>query len=664
MRQIVRRLAPGLGAIVLTSAVLLVSDLRSRQAPRSPLPRIALLQHASQQGIDQAYGGVVAALEENGFPVGRGVTLQRFNPEGDQATANAMADEIVGGRFDLAITLTTPSLQALARANRQGKVRHVFGLVTDPIAAGVGVEKDPLRHPPWLVGVGAMQPVAETIRLARRLNPSLKSLGVVWNPAEINSEINTRLCRDACRELGIALHEANAENTAAVREGASSLIARQVEALWVGGDVTVLAALDSLVIPARTAHVPVFTSIPGSVRQGTLFDLGGDYFAIGYSTGVLATKVLSGTEPAKLPDEFTTYTTLNVNTLAARGLRDAWTLPPDLIESASLVIDESGAHEKERASSKQAKAASAAPGRLDRKWRVRILEYVNVTDAEEAEKGVLDGLRDAGLVAGRDFEHDVLNAQGDMATLSGLVDAALTARADLIVTLSTPTLQATLRKVKSVPVVFTFVADAVTAGAGRSDTDHLPNVTGTYASGDYQGMFELIPKVMPSARRIGLLYCPNEVNSSFNYDLCLKAARAARYETESIGVNTASEVADAALALCGKSIDLICLPTANLTASTFPSISQAAQRSKVPIFAFLGGLADQGASLCVARDYYDMGLDAGKLAARVMRGESPAGIPLQPATQSKLTLNPDAARHCGLLFSDELRKSAARIVGK
>ena len=60
--------------------------------------------------------------------------------------------------------------------------------------------------------------------------------------------------------------------------------------------------------------------------------------------------------------------------------------------------------------------------------------------------------------------------------------------------------------------------------------------------------------------------------------------------------------------------------TANLTASTFPSVAQAAQRARLPVFAFLSGLSDQGAAVCLSRDYYDMGHDAGLLAARVMRG--------------------------------------------
>src|SRR5262245_41763201 len=99
------------------------------------------------------------------------------------------------------------------------------------------------------------------------------------------------------------------------------------------------------------------------------------------------------------------------------------------------------------------------PGQPHTKWHVRVLEFVNIPDCEDAEKGVLDALRESGLAENRDYELRVTNAQGDMAALNGLVDAALTDRADLIVTLSTPTLQAALRRARSTPVVCTFVAD-------------------------------------------------------------------------------------------------------------------------------------------------------------------------------------------------------------
>ena len=103
---------------------------------------------------------------------------------------------------------------------------HVFGMVSDPVVAGVGISRDdPMKHPPYMVGIGTLQPVVETFRLARRLAPRLARVGVAWNPSEANSEAGTKVARIICTELGIELLEANVEGSAAVREAVASLVA-------------------------------------------------------------------------------------------------------------------------------------------------------------------------------------------------------------------------------------------------------------------------------------------------------------------------------------------------------------------------------------------------------------------------------------------------------
>ena len=114
----------------------------------------------------------------------------------------------------------------------------------------------------------------ESFRLARQLNPGLKNVGVVWNPAESNSLAFTRAAREVCKAMGINLLEATVDNSAGVLEAAHSVIARGHQAIWVGGDVSVSAAIDTVVAAARKAGIPVFSITPGKSDRGTLFDVG------------------------------------------------------------------------------------------------------------------------------------------------------------------------------------------------------------------------------------------------------------------------------------------------------------------------------------------------------------------------------------------------------
>lgn len=302
-------------------------------------------------------------------------------------------------------------------------------------------------------------------------------------------------------------------------------------------------------------------------------------------------------------------------------------------------------------------------GGVNRQWKLALVQLNNVLDVEESQQGILQGFEEAGLVRGKDFEISVRNAQGDMATLNSLVDAAISDRVDLLMTLSTPTLQAAIQRApKSLPIVFTYVSNAFIAGAGKSNEDHLPNVTGVPMLAAYADMFAGLKQMLPRARRIGTLYVPAEVNMVFNKELLEKLAHEQGYELETVGVATSTDVPDAALALMGKGIDAVVQIPGNLTAAAFSGIADAARRAKKPVFAFQKVQAKQGASVVYSRDYIDAGREAAQIAVRVLRGESPAKIPFKDVDTVKVVANPDAAAAIGLRIPETLLASAGEVI--
>ena len=655
--QTLRHLALGLALIAAASALLLYSDRgRRAEAPTGRVARVAVVQHASTPVLDAGIAGTLQGLAEQGFRDGETVAVSIYNAQGDMATGNAIARQVTTGEFDLVITSSTPSMQAVANANRDGKVMHVFTLVADPFSAGVGLDRDnPLKHPPRMVGYGSFLPVAESFALARQALPSLKAVGVAWNPAESNSEAFTRKAREACRELGITLLEANVDSSAAVTEAIQSLVARGAQMLWVGGDSTVTATLPSAIATARAARIPVVTIMPGVPERGTLIDVGLDFHELGRLGGLLASRVLRGDDPRTMPirdvqDEVPRR--LVVNRLALSGLKEAWQLPPDVVARATVVVDGTGVHD------------TAAPsGALGKTWHVSLIQYNQVQDVEESEEGVLAGFKESGLIEGRDYVLTTRNAQGDMATVSALIDAAVSDRADLLVTFSTPTLQAAVQRARRLPIVFTYVTSPHIAGAGSSDTDHLPNVTGVYMLPAYDEMIAIIRRVVPSVKSIGTLFVPAEVNSVFSRDLLAAAARKAGLTLIDMAANTSSDVPDASLALAARGPDVICQIPGNLTAAAFPTIQQAAARARLPIFAFQSAQAHGGAVVAVARDYRDAGRQSALLAVRVMRGERPAALPFQTVSRTRLIVNPSAARRIGLTLPPDLVSQADEVFG-
>ena len=128
--------------------------------------------------------------------------------------------------------------------------------------------------------------------------------------------------------------------------------------------------------------------------------------------------------------------------------------------------------------------------------RVSMLAFISAADSDECQRGMRDGLA-AELQEGIDYEVIVRNAQGDMPTLTSLIDAALGDGSDLILTLSTPTLQAAVQRVKSTPIVFSFSSNPLGAGAGTTYEQHLPNVTGIPTTAAYEQVLQLIREIVP-----------------------------------------------------------------------------------------------------------------------------------------------------------------------
>jgi len=674
MLETIKRLALGLVLIALAAGVLLYTDRGSRNRAKrgaggpgqaGKVFRVALVQHASLPVLEDGANGLLEALAARGYADGGRLQLRRYNAEADIGTANAIAKEVASGAYDFILSVSTVSLQTIANANKTGsRTPHVFGLVSDPYSAGVGIEAtNHAIHPPYLTGYGSIQPIESLFRTAREMRPELKSVGLVWNPAEANSVAQTKIARKVCADLGLTLVEANAENSTSALEAANSLVARDVEAIWISGDVTVSLATDLILNAARRAQVPVFTSLPPGVSKGTLFDLGANYIEVGRKVGELAADVLDGKDPATIPVENLVPEVFLFNEAVLGTLKDKWTIPEAVrkrahgwITATSTNLPSFSAAKARRESSAAAEARKQPVEHppLARKAKIELIEYLETPNVEINREGVLAGLEKAGLKRGRDFELRIRNASGDMATLNTIVDASVAEGADILLTAATPALQAAIRRANGRAVVFSLVANPMLAGAGKSETNHLPFVTGAYIPAPHEEGLQALRQCLPSVKRIGTLFVPAEVNSVYYKEELEKVASRMGIEVEAVGVSTSSEVADAALALCGRNIDAVCQISDNLTGASFASIVQAAKRARLPMMGFASGQAKGGALMTVSRDFYDGGVASAEIAARVLRGESPARIPFQLVEKLKYTFNPTVAAHLGVTIPKEL----------
>ncbi len=315
-------------AILLCSGILLMLDLNNRKGnPEKDFKKIAIFKMASRVALDESEKGVIEALSAKGFIDNQNCEIKRFSAEGDMATANMIANNIVNGKFDMVITISTPATQVMANANKKGKLIQVFCTVTDPIASGLGITgPKPDQHPKHLVGIGTFQPVELAFDIAIKMKPDMKKVGTVWCPSETCSEACVNLARTKCQDLGIELVETSVESSTEVLERAMALSAKGVEAIWLGGDNVVELAIDQLINAAGKAKIPLFTNNPYKIIGNTLFGVGAEYVEVGKIAGNMASDILNGKSTSQIGVENVVPRNLKVNPKALENMKDFWRL--------------------------------------------------------------------------------------------------------------------------------------------------------------------------------------------------------------------------------------------------------------------------------------------------------------------------------------------------
>lgn len=274
-------------------------------------------------------------------------------------------------------------------------------------------------------------------------------------------------------------------------------------------------------------------------------------------------------------------------------------------------------------------------------YRIGISQFVEHPALDSAKEGFILGLAEAGFNTSN-IEFIEQNAQADFATAQSIAQQFKSNNLDLILTIATPNAQAAANVITDTPVLFTAVTDPKEAGIVGSMEIPGGNLTGTTDMNPVARQVELIREFIPEINNLGVLYNPGEVNSVVQIELVKKATAKIGIKLHEGTVSNSSEVSLAAASLMGK-VDAIYVPTDNIIVSALPSVLNLSNQNNIPIFASENGQVKQGAIATLGIDYKLLGIQTGKMAARILNGEHPAEMPVESSNQLKLYLNKKAA---------------------
>jgi putative ABC transport system substrate-binding protein len=291
---------------------------------------VAITQIVDHPVLTKAYQGIIAGLEEQGYEQGHNLTVVYNNAQGDIKTAEKIAQDFVKMKPDLIMPISTASAQAIVTADKTARIPVVFAAVTDPIAA----QLVPTLIQPggYVTGVYDFPPIAKQIDIIQKILPQIKTLGVLYNPGEINS---LQMIKELKKTLptSITILEAPVTSAQTVSDATRSLIGK-VDAIYVPADNTVVANIDTVLKITQANNLPVFASEQGSVEKGALAALAYNQYEVGYLAGKMAGEILSGKKPGALDVVTLANPQLYMNTHTAQTLNI--TIPEPLSKSAVI----------------------------------------------------------------------------------------------------------------------------------------------------------------------------------------------------------------------------------------------------------------------------------------------------------------------------------------
>src|SRR5262245_34180680 len=179
-------------------------------------------------------------------------------------------------------------------------------------------------------------------------------------------------------------------------------------------------------------------------------------------------------------------------------------------------------------------------------YTIGLVYFAPEEGADMCMKGLFDGLKEQGIEERANLELRRAHAQAEIANIPLLIQNYDSSDVDVIVAMTTPVLSAAAAVARSKPVVSTYVYDPIAAGAGKSRTDHLPNVTGVYSFPPVQDTVDMIQRLVPGVRSVGTLYNGSEANSVRVVGVARGIFAQRRIQLQEIAITGTSEIFQAA----------------------------------------------------------------------------------------------------------------------
>ena len=295
---------------------------------------IGITQIIDHPSLNLCRQGAIDKLAELGYVEGENLTINYEDAQGDPNIATTIGQQFVSDKVNAIVAIATPSAQA-AYAASMGQIPVVFSAVSEPTAAGLTNADG--TNLAGVTGTSDKLPVDATFKLIQALTPDVKTIGILHNTSEINSDVQLEQAQEMAASYGFTIVDVGITSTNEISSALDTLLP-QVDAVMNLTDNMVVSSLPLIVQRCNEAKIPLYGSEDTQVKAGALASAGVDYYALGQMTGQMVADILSGKAAEEIAPASLTEPMMIVNSdqVTLLGI----TVPDALNDSVEFVTTE------------------------------------------------------------------------------------------------------------------------------------------------------------------------------------------------------------------------------------------------------------------------------------------------------------------------------------
>ncbi len=286
------------------------------------------------------------------------------------------------------------------------------------------------------------------------------------------------------------------------------------------------------------------------------------------------------------------------------------------------------------------------------KSNVPVIGFVDAFEdatISQARRGFTDALEKNGFSqAGKNIKIEYRNAQGDIPTLTQIVNYFVSEKVDLLATCTTLSTITAIQKTKTIPI-FAMVSPTPERMNVISSTGRAPaNLFGAVEELAYiDTSFSIIPRLLkPKGTRlvVGMIYNQSEPQSADAMNRIRSLADKLNITLVALPLNSSADAQLVTKSLLSKNIDAFFANPDNTVFASFETILKGCNQANVPIFTSEAGLVQRGAVAAFGADIYQWGYQAGQQAARYLKTRKTDGLKPEMVEIRKRVFNAQAAK--------------------